>query len=130
MDFCCRATSSSPSATIIFLSITDLRTKSLRDSLCRLALLCIRSYSSSVQRIVIVLLRFLIVSRSFLCAIFERGFGALPDQQAFGGLPNAMLAFHTSAACTAPSAVVFSLCQCRPHSLHVAPQSLSPSQAG
>ena len=36
--------------------------------------------------------------------IFERGFGGLPDQQAFGGLPNAMLAFHTSVACTAPSA--------------------------
>ena len=76
-------------------------------------LLCIRSYSSSVQRIVIVRLRFLIVSRSFLCAIFERGFGGRPDQQAFGGLPNAMLAFHTSVACTAPSAVVFFLCQCR-----------------
>lgn len=43
----------------------------------------------------------------------RRGFGVLPDQQAFGGLPNAMLAFHTSVARTAPSAVVFSLCQCR-----------------
>jgi len=49
----------------------------------------------------------------FFCAIFERGFGVRPDQQAFGGLPNAMLAFHTSVACTAPSAVVFSLCQFR-----------------
>jgi len=39
----------------------------------------------------------------------RRGFGVLPDQQAFGGLPNAMLAFHTSVACTAPSAVVFLL---------------------
>ncbi len=43
----------------------------------------------------------------------RRGFGVLPDQQAFGGLPNAMLAFHTSVACTAPSAVVFSLYQFR-----------------
>ena len=43
----------------------------------------------------------------------RRGFGVLPDLQAFGGLPNAMLAFHTSVAGTAPSAVVFSLCQCR-----------------
>ena len=43
----------------------------------------------------------------------RRGFGVLPDQQAFGGLPNAMLAFHTSVACTAPSAAVFSLCQFR-----------------
>ena len=41
----------------------------------------------------------------------RRGFGVRPDQQAFGGLPNAMLAFHTSVAGTAPSAVVFSLCQ-------------------
>ena len=49
---------------------------------------------------------------SFHCTIFERGFGVRPDQQAFGGLPNAMLAFHTSVANTSPSAVVFSLCQC------------------
>ena len=81
--------------------------------MCRSAFLCIRSYSSSVQRIVIVRLRFLIVSRSFLCAIFERGFGVLPDQQAFGGLPNAMLAFHTFVTDTALSAVLFSLCQFR-----------------
>ena len=112
MDFCCRATSSSPSATTIFLSSADLRTKSLRDNLCRSALLCIRSYSSSVQRIVIVRLRFLIVSPSFV-RFLTGGSGGLPDQQAFGGLPNAMLAFHTSVACTAQSAVVFSLCQCR-----------------
>lgn len=44
---------------------------------------------------------------------FERGLGVRPDQQAFSGLPNAMLAFHTSVARTAPSAVVFSLRQCR-----------------
>ena len=91
--FCCFATSSNPSATIIFLSIADLRTKSLSDNLCHSALLCIRWYSSSVQRIVIVLFLFRIVSPSFHCTIFERGFGGLPDQQAFGGLPNAMLAF-------------------------------------
>jgi hypothetical protein len=41
------------------------------------------------------------------CAIFVRGLGVRPDQQAFGGLPNAMLAFHTTATDTAPSAVVF-----------------------
>jgi len=46
-----------------------------------------------------------------LCAIFERG-GVFPDKQGFGGLPNAMLAFHTSVTVTAPSSVVFSLGQC------------------
>ena len=37
---------------------------------------------------------------------------------------GAIVPFHTYVACTAPSAVVFSLCQCRPHSLHVARQPL------
>ncbi|MCR4861056.1 MAG: hypothetical protein K5884_00355 [Ruminococcus sp.] len=62
------------------------------------------------------------------------GFGVLPDQQAFGGLPNAMLAFHTFAACTAPSEVFSSsadnICVVSSHSLDAARKPLSPPQVG
>ena len=104
-----------PVTTTIFLPRAHRITKSFSRSPCRSASSWIRLLSSSVQRIAIVVFRFLMLS--FLLSM--RGFGVRPDKQ--GGRRNASCyACRLSRRSFAPSDCFYPLRIYSPHSLHVA----------